>query len=59
MLYEVITQPPLIYEKFGLKYHFRNDLFIGLLVRAHNFTVADVIEWNIGYRFRWFEKSPN
>jgi len=56
---EYEDQPPLIYEKFGLKYHFRNDLFIGLLVRAHNFTVADVIEWNIGYRFRWFEKSPN
>ncbi|WP_320168217.1 acyloxyacyl hydrolase [Mangrovibacterium marinum] len=47
------SEPPLIYQKFGLKYHFRNDMYIGLLVRAHKFTVADVIEWNVGYRLRW------
>jgi len=45
--------PPMVYQKFGLKYHLKNDLYIGLLVRAHKFTVADVIEWNIGYRFKW------
>lgn len=45
--------PPLLYQKFGLKYHFKRDIYIGLLVRAHNFSVADVIEWNLGYRIKW------
>ncbi|WP_430810274.1 MULTISPECIES: acyloxyacyl hydrolase [unclassified Carboxylicivirga] len=44
---------PLMYQKFGLKYHFKNNLYAGLLVRAHNFSVAEVIEWNIGYRIKW------
>ncbi|WP_439182319.1 acyloxyacyl hydrolase [Carboxylicivirga taeanensis] len=44
---------PLMYQKFGLKYHFKNDMYVGLLVRAHNFSVAEVIEWNIGYRIKW------
>ncbi|WP_163716752.1 acyloxyacyl hydrolase [Mangrovibacterium lignilyticum] len=47
-------QQPFIYQKFGLKYHFKNDVYIGLLVRAHKFTVADVIEWNVGYRLKWY-----
>lgn len=51
------TEPPVIYEKFGLKYHFKNDMYIGLLVRAYSFTVADVLEWNIGYRLRWDKKG--
>jgi len=45
--------PNLLYQKFGLKYHFKRDIYVGLLVRAHNFSVADVIEWNIGYRIKW------
>jgi hypothetical protein len=44
---------PLMYQKFGLKYHFKNDIYMGLLVRAHNFSVAEVIEWNLGYRIKW------
>ncbi|MBK3517227.1 acyloxyacyl hydrolase [Carboxylicivirga marina] len=44
---------PLLYQKFGIKYHFKNDMYTGLLVRAHNFSVAEVIEWNIGYRIKW------
>ena len=51
------SEPPLFYEKFGLKYHFKNNIYVGLLVRAQKFTVADVIEWNIGYRFRWGKKT--
>ncbi len=43
----------LLYQKFGLKYHFKNDMYLGLLVRAHNFSVAEVIEWNLGYRIKW------
>lgn len=44
---------PLLYQKFGLKYHFKRDVYLGLLVRAHNFSVAEVIEWNLGYRIKW------
>lgn len=47
------TEQPLIYQKIGMKYHFKNDLYLGLLVRAYRLTVADVIEWNIGYRIKW------
>ena len=46
-------QAPALYQKFGLKYHFKNNMFVGLLVRAGKFTVADVIEWNVGYRLKW------
>ncbi len=44
---------PLIYQRIGLKYHFKNDIFLGILVRAHNFSVADMIEWGVGYRIKW------
>ncbi len=44
---------PDLYQKFGIKYHFKNDLYAGVLVRAHSFSVADFIEWNIGYRIKW------
>ena len=47
-------QPSRLYQKFGVKYHFKNDMFIGILVRAHNLSVADFIEWNVGYRFKWY-----
>ncbi|MFV0376648.1 MAG: acyloxyacyl hydrolase [Mangrovibacterium sp.] len=47
------TEQPLIYQKVGLKYHFKNDVYLGLLVRAYRLTVADVIEWNVGYRIKW------
>lgn len=42
-----------LYQKFGIKYHFKNDMYAGLLVRAHNFSIAEVIEWNLGYRIKW------
>ncbi|MFV0291530.1 MAG: acyloxyacyl hydrolase [Mangrovibacterium sp.] len=44
---------PIIYQRIGLKYHFKNDMFVSVLVRAHNFTVADIIEWGVGYRIKW------
>lgn len=46
-------EPPVLYQKFGLKYHLKNDMYFGLMVRARKFTVADVIEWNVGYRLKW------
>ena len=40
-------------EKVGIKYHFKNNLFAGVSILAHNFSVADYIEWNVGYRIKW------
>ncbi|GHT35620.1 hypothetical protein FACS189434_13680 [Bacteroidia bacterium] len=40
-------------EKVGIKYHFKSNLFAGVSLLAHNFSVADYIEWNVGYRFKW------
>ncbi|TLX74688.1 acyloxyacyl hydrolase [Labilibacter sediminis] len=51
---EVPNQLPRLYQKFGFKYHFKNDMYSGILVRAHDFSVADFIEWNIGYRLKWY-----
>lgn len=50
---EVTNESNKLYQKFGIKYHFKNDIYAGLLVRAHNFSVAEVIEWNLGYRIKW------
>ncbi len=45
--------PPLIYQRIGLKYHLQNDIYMAVLVRAHNFSVADLLEFCIGYRIKW------
>ncbi len=41
------------YQRIGLKYHIFNNVFAGINVRAYNFSIADYIEWNIGYRVQW------
>lgn len=50
---EISNQSSKFYQKFGVKYHLKNNMYAGLLVRANNFSVAEVIEWNIGYRIKW------
>jgi len=50
---EIPDPTPVLYQKFGIKYHFKNDLYAGILVKANNFSVAEYIEWNIGYRIKW------
>lgn len=41
------------YQRIGLKYHIFDNVFVGINVRAYNFSVADYIEWNVGYRVNW------
>ncbi len=41
------------YQRIGLKYHVFDNVFAGINVRAYDFSVADYIEWNIGYRIKW------
>lgn len=45
--------PPIIYQRIGLKYHFKNDIYLAVLVRAHNLSVANLLEFCIGYRIKW------
>lgn len=46
-------ESPSTYQRIGVKYHFWNHLVIGINIRAVNFSKADFIEWNIGYRLKW------
>jgi len=44
---------PNFYQRIGLKYHFFDNAFFGVSLRAYNFQVSDYIEWTIGYRINW------
>lgn len=41
------------YQRLGIKYHFGRRLFAGINIGAIQFTKADLIEWNLGYRVKW------
>ncbi len=43
----------IIYQRIGLKYHFENNIYLGVLVRAYNLSVADMLEFCVGYRIKW------
>ena len=47
---------PDFYQHLALKYHIR-DLIVGVAIRAVNFSQAEYIEWNIGYRFKRIKKN--
>jgi hypothetical protein len=42
---------PRFYQRLGLKYHVLDDAFLGLNVRFHDFSAADNLEFNAGYRW--------
>jgi hypothetical protein len=44
---------PFVYQRVGIKYHFTQNIFAGLNLRAYDFYKSDYIEWNVGYRFKW------
>ncbi len=46
-------ETPTTYQRIGMKYHFWKNLVLGINIRAVNFSKADFIEWNIGYRIKW------
>jgi hypothetical protein len=41
---------PFNYQRIGMKYNVSGDLSMGLYMRAHYWSIADFIEWTIGYR---------
>jgi hypothetical protein len=43
---------PFNYQRIGLKYTITDDVSLGLYMRAHYWSIADFIEWTVGYSFR-------
>ncbi len=41
---------PSFQQRLGFKYHFLNDVFAGINVRANKFRVAEAFEFNVGMR---------
>lgn len=39
------------FQRLGIRYNFKNSLFLGMNLRAYNYHVSDLMEFNIGYRF--------
>ena len=50
---DVPKAEPRFYQRIGMKYHFKNEMFAGVRLRASEFSKAEYVEWSIGYRFRW------
>ena len=44
---------PSVFERAGVKYHFKCNTFVGVNIYAHKFSKADFIEWNVGQRIPW------
>ncbi len=53
----VSIETPSSYQRIGLKYHFSDHWLAGLNVRAFNFSKADFIEFNVGYRIKFHQKK--
>jgi hypothetical protein len=43
------------YQRLGVRYDFYRNLSFGINVRAINFTLAEFLEFNLGYRIRWMK----
>lgn len=43
---------PFNYQRIGMKYYLSRNISMGINMRAHYWSIADFIEWNIGYSFR-------
>jgi hypothetical protein len=43
------NQTAFFYQRLGIRYNFKNNIFLGFNLRAYDYHVSDFIEWNIGY----------
>jgi len=50
---EIEGQKPAFYQRLGIRYFIWKDLFLGINIKAHDFGIADYIEWNAGWRIKW------
>ena len=51
---KLFVQSPVFHQRIGLKYQINNHLFAGITLVDYKFHVSDFIEWNIGYRIKWY-----
>jgi hypothetical protein len=47
---ETISDPLLLYQRIGVRYQIDKNFFVGMKLRAYNFSVAHIVEWQVGYR---------
>lgn len=45
------------YQRLGVRYEFLKNTSFGINVRAINFMLAEFLEFNLGYRFRWMKRA--
>jgi len=50
---EIEGQKPAFYQRAGIKYLVWKDLSLGINIKAHDFGVADYIEWYAGWSIKW------
>ncbi len=43
------------YQRLGVRFDVYENLSLGINVRSINFMLAEFLEFNMGYRFRWFK----
>jgi len=43
------------YQRLGVRYDIYKNVSLGVNVRAINFTMAEFLEFNVGYRIRWMK----
>ncbi len=46
------NQTPVFFQRIGLRYYVKDNLFVGITLRDYSFHVSDFIEWHIGYSIR-------
>ena len=51
------AKPSRFNQRIGIKYHLPNNIFASISVLAHDFTLADYIEWGVGYRFQFIKSK--
>lgn len=50
---------PTFFTRVGVKYHFGENLYVGLGLHSYNYHVADFVEWTIGYQIPFSKKPDN
>lgn len=44
---------PSFFQRIGFKYHFTENTFAGISLRASKFYISEFIEWTVGHRINW------
>lgn len=46
-----------LYQRLGIRYDFRNNISVGINIRSIDFSRAEFLEFNTGYRIRWINRN--